>query len=140
MKKILLLIITIAILAPLNSQAQPIAGDQGLLTGLDCVSDGNCQICDIMIVANNIIKVILGLSGSIALLACLISGGYLLISQGGEYKKKAYETAKTALIGLAIIFFAYPLVNLGLNIVTGSADITEPAKVFGSQAWTDFCK
>ena len=140
MKKYIL--ITLLALLPLASLAQntPLAGEQGLLTGLDkCVGSGDCEICDIMIVANNIIKVILGLSGSIALLICIISGGYLLVSQGGKYKEKAFDTAKTAIIGLLIIFFAYPLVNLGLNLILGQ-EISGTAKLFTNQPWTEFCK
>ena len=149
MKKYILIILLA--LLPLTSLAQntPLAGEQGLLSGLNCLEDdlstkdineaGNCEICDIMIVANNIIKVILGLSGSIALLICIISGGYLLVSQGGKYKEKAFDTAKTAIIGLIIIFFAYPLVNLGLNLILGQ-EISGTAKLFTNQPWTEFCK
>ena len=69
-----------------------------------------------------LIKAILGLSGSVALLM-FVWGGFQYLWSGGDPKKveKGKETLKNAVLGIVIIFFSYTLVNSLIKILaTGS--------------------
>jgi len=65
-----------------------------------------------------LIKALLGLSGSVALLM-FVWGGFQYLIAGGDSKKveKGKETLKNAGLGLFIIFFAYTLLNTVLKIL-----------------------
>jgi len=69
-----------------------------------------------------LIKAILGLSGSVALLMFVWGGFQYLWSGGDDAKvKKGKETLKNAVLGIVIIFFAYTLVNTLIKaLATGS--------------------
>ncbi|MBN1778859.1 MAG: hypothetical protein JW816_01405 [Candidatus Buchananbacteria bacterium] len=78
---------------------------------------------DPRVIIGNIIKAILGLVGSLALLM-FIYGGFLWVVAGGNEEK--VSQGKKIIIwttaGLALIFFSYTLVNFVVNaIVTGAA-------------------
>ncbi len=133
----LLLITTMFSFAILPLSANAEAG--GLLTGLDqCVATGDCKLCDIIVIINNVITLVLGLVGSFAFVSFIIAGGYLMF--GGakkEYITKATTIIKTSFFGLLIVFFSYALVNFGLNIVTGQP-ISGTAQIF-KQNWSQIC-
>ncbi len=59
-----------------------------------------------------LIKIILGLSGSVALLM-FVWGGFQYLWSGGDDKKvaKGKDTLKNAVLGLAIIFLSYTAVD-----------------------------
>lgn len=59
-----------------------------------------------------LIKALLGLSGSVALLM-FVWGGFQYLWSGGDPKKveKGKETLKNAMLGIVIIFFSYTLVT-----------------------------
>ncbi len=65
-----------------------------------------------------LIKAILGLSGSIALLM-FVWGGFQYLWSGGDPKKveKGKDTLKNAALGIVIIFFAYTLVSALINVL-----------------------
>jgi len=67
-----------------------------------------------------IIKAVLGIVGSIALLM-FIYGGFLWLTSGGspEKIKKGKDVLVWAVIGLAIIFLSYTLVGFVINALTG---------------------
>lgn len=122
-------------LFPLSTHAA--AG--GLLTGLDqCVETGDCKLCDIVVIVNNVITLVLGLVGSFAFVSFIIAGGYLMFGGANKaYLSKATGIVKTSLIGLLIVFFSYAIVNFGLNIVTGQP-ISGTAQIF-EQNWSQIC-
>jgi amino acid transporter len=70
-----------------------------------------------------IIKAILGIVGSIALLM-FIYGGFLWMTARGEAKQveKGKDTLVWATIGLATIFFAYAAVNFVIKAMTGGGE------------------
>ena len=69
-----------------------------------------------------LIKAILGLSGSVALLM-FVWGGFQYLWSGGDPKKveKGKETLKNAVLGIVIIFFSYTLVNTIIKILATGA-------------------
>lgn len=102
--------------------------DQGLLTGLSkaCMDFGDCSMCDLVTVGNNVMKLILGIVGSLALLA-FAWGGFYLMFKGADVKafSKGKEIIQYAVIGLILVFFAYNIVNLGLNILISTSTDTK---------------
>ncbi|MCX6714244.1 MAG: pilin [Candidatus Uhrbacteria bacterium] len=69
-----------------------------------------------------LIKFLLGLSGSVALLM-FVWGGFQYLWSGGDPKKveKGKETLKNAVLGIVIIFFAYTLVNSLIKVLSSGA-------------------
>ncbi len=122
-----------------------IAGDKGLLTGVSCVSNGNCTLCDIILVVNNVIKFILGISGGVLLLMIAYAGFSLMfpdiIDEKGKSAKlkKAQAIIRTSVIGIILIFFSYAIVNFGLHVLNGSVNFSQPATLFGGQEWSQLC-
>jgi hypothetical protein len=141
MKKLIstLCIVFVAFLA-MPAYAQ-IAGEEGLLTGLSsgCLDSGNCELCDIISIVNNVIVFALGITGGLALLAFVIAGLYLMFAQGESGKiAKGFQTLKLAAIGLVLIFFSYAIVNFALNTIVG-ADVDGVASLFSDQPWGNLC-
>ena len=77
---------------------------------------------DVNLVVANVIRALLGVTGSIALLM-FIWGGLLWLTSGGqpEKVKKGKETLKWALLGLVVIFFAYTAINFVLDALSGAS-------------------
>ena len=74
---------------------------------------------DVRVIIGTIIKAALGLSGSIALLMFIYGGFMWLTSQGNTEKiEKGKQVLIWATIGLAVIFFAYTIVNAVINAIT----------------------
>lgn len=71
-------------------------------------------------IIGNVIKAILGLVGSLALLA-FIYGGFLWVTSAGndEKVKKGKDVIMWSAFGLAVIFASYALVNFVIGAVTG---------------------
>ena len=75
---------------------------------------------DIPTLAGTIIKTLLGLTGSIALLMFIWGGLLWLTSAGNSEKiKKGKETLVWAAIGLAFIFSSYIIANFVIQALTG---------------------
>ena len=102
--------------------------DHGLLNGIlpECAVCGQCGIADFMIVGDTIVKLLLGLSGSIMLLM-IVYGGFLWLTSGGASGQvdKGKKVVVGAVIGLFIVFAAYIAVQFILEAmgVTGAATI-----------------
>ena len=80
-----------------------------------------CDLGAVEQVAVNIIQIILGITGSLALLMFVVGGIMYLIS-GGNAKMlaKAKSTLSYAVIGLAIVLFAGAAIKLLLNVLAGA--------------------
>lgn len=73
---------------------------------------------DIPSLAANLIKVVLGLVGVLALVMFIYGGILWMTSGGNEQKiKKGKDTLVWATLGLAIIFFSYAIVNFVLETI-----------------------
>lgn len=76
---------------------------------------------DVRLIAGEIIKKVLGIIGSIALVIFLYGGIQWMIAFGEESKmKKAKDTMVWAGLGLVIIFGSYVLVQMLLKAILGS--------------------
>lgn len=85
-----------------------------------CRAQGICSLAEVTQVAVNIIILILGISGSVALLMFVYGGWNWIFAQGRpEYVQTGKDTMKHAIIGLAIIFGAYAIINFVIAILGG---------------------
>lgn len=77
---------------------------------------------DINVIVARIIRALLGVTGSIALLM-FIWGGLLWLTSGGvpEKVKKGKDTLKWAFLGLVVIFFAYTAISFLLDALATSS-------------------
>lgn len=84
-----------------------------------CVSEGYCSLCDIMQLAINFGKFLLGIVGSLALLM-FVYGGFMWLTSGGEASR--IEAGKKILvnsvIGVGITFFAWVVVAFVVSTLT----------------------
>ena len=85
-----------------------------------CRAQGICSLSQVTQVAVNIIILILGISGTVALLMFIYGGFNWVFAQGREgYIQTGKDTMKHAIIGLAIIFGAYAMINFVIAILGG---------------------
>lgn len=88
------------------------AANNGIWAGLgDCRVEGDCSITDLIRLGTNIFQFMLGIVGSLALLA-FIYGGILFLVSGGNTDtiEKGKNALKGATIGLIIVFASYAIV------------------------------
>jgi hypothetical protein len=81
---------------------------------------------DIRVVIGRIIKAVMGIIGSIALVL-FMWGGFMWMTAAGDSGKvkKGQQTIIAATIGLAIIFLSYTIVNFVLSSLTSLGEETE---------------
>lgn len=97
-----------------------------------CIDSGNCNLNDITSVFGNIARIILGITGSVALLMFIIGGFYWLTAAGVEARvAKGKQIIITSVIGIVIIFGAYIGVQF-LTDVIGSEGISKVGSSCGS--------
>lgn len=79
--------------------------------GLDCV----------LATFRNVASLIVGLTGSFALLM-FVYGGFLMLTSGGVESKvsKGKEVLKNAIIGIVLVFTAGYLIDYGINALRGT--------------------
>lgn len=85
-----------------------------------CRDSGDCELSDMLQIFVNISIFILGISGSIVLLV-FVYGGFLWITAAGNEKKidQGKDAMTKAVIGLAIIFGAYAIINFLVASLAG---------------------
>jgi hypothetical protein len=101
-------------LAQIGPIVPPCATAQGAeAPGLDCV----------LLTFANIAQIILGVTGSLALLM-FVYGGFMMLSSGGSEDKisKGKDAIRSALIGIAIILTAGALISYGLRALGVKGD------------------
>lgn len=81
--------------------------------------------CDPAALVGGVIKAVLGIVGSIALLM-FIYGGFLWLTSGGSTEKitKGKNVLTWAAIGLTVIFLSYTLVNFVIQGLTKGGETT----------------
>lgn len=98
------------------------APENGGVDDCQCRAQGICSLAEVTQVAVNIIILILGISGTVALLMFIYGGWNWVFAQGrSEFIQAGKDTMKHAIIGLAIIFGAYALINFVIAILGGIA-------------------
>jgi len=81
-----------------------------------CLSTGDCKMNDFIGIAIKIADIILGLSGSAALLFFIYGGVMFLISGGSQERvNKGKQIIIGSIIGLFIIFGAYTIIAFTLD-------------------------
>lgn len=94
---------------------KPIFAGQ-LLSGISCIESGNCSLNDILEVAVKATTILLGLSGSIALLFFVYGGIIFLISGGSPDKvTKGKQIIINSVIGIVIIFTSYIIIDFTMK-------------------------
>ena len=78
----------------------------------NCKSQGDCKLNDFVQVAVNAAGWLLGITGSLALLA-LVYGGVMFLISGGSSERvtKAKQIIIGAIIGIAIVFLSYTIIG-----------------------------
>lgn len=112
------LIIPLSFLAFLlfSSIPHPAHALQSLTSGIGCISDGSCTMNDFVKLALGASKMILGISGSAALLFFVYGGVTFLISGGSQEKvTKGKQILIGSVIGLFIIFGSYTIIGFTLK-------------------------
>ena len=79
-------------------------------------ADQKCDLNDFIRIAVNISKIILGLTGSLALLA-FVYGGFVFMLSGGSAQnvEKGKNILTGAVIGLVIVFASYTIIQFVLR-------------------------
>lgn len=93
--------------------ARPAVAAEYLLEGISCIKSGLCTPCDLIQVGVNGTEMMLGFSG-VAVLGAFLYGGILWMTSYGNSKKvdSGKSAIKAAVIGMAIIFLSYSIVQL----------------------------
>ncbi|OGY47301.1 MAG: hypothetical protein A2840_01635 [Candidatus Buchananbacteria bacterium RIFCSPHIGHO2_01_FULL_47_11b] len=77
---------------------------------------------DPRVIVGNVIRALLGIAGSLALLVFIFGGFTWVISGGNEEKvRKGKAMIMWASLGLAVIFFSYALVTFVIGALAGSS-------------------
>lgn len=85
-----------------------------------CRAQGICALSEVVQLAVNLMIFILGISGSIALCMFVYGGFNWIFAQGRpDYIQAGKDTMKHAVIGLAIIFGAYSIINFLIAVLGG---------------------
>lgn len=113
MKKYYFLVLLIIILFGLFFVAQT-SYAQTVMRGVSpgCRASGDCELDDFARLMVQIAQIILGLVGSLSLLA-FVYGGIMFIISGGSSERvtKAKQILTGAIIGLVIVFTSYAIIT-----------------------------
>lgn len=93
---------------------------KGILAGTPtaCITQGNCTLNDMVNLVIQAVQWILGITGSLALLM-FVYGGFVWLTAGGveERVTKGKTIFKNAVVGIAIAFGAWTLIQFGLQAI-----------------------
>ncbi|MFA6537445.1 MAG: hypothetical protein WCT18_03530 [Patescibacteria group bacterium] len=85
------------------------------------VGPGECDLSAVEELISNLAQIILGATGSIALLAFVYAGFKMVISQGNSTKiAEAKKMISLAVTGLILVIFAGAIVKIGLGVLAGA--------------------
>ncbi|MBL7021955.1 hypothetical protein ISR92_01365 [Patescibacteria group bacterium] len=125
-KKLIFLLVLVSLLAlPMiqTVHASPSSGDVRALTGIDeDVTNPGLGEEDLDVVVQEIIKVILGFLGLIAVVIILVGGFFWMTAGGNEDNvKKGRKWIINGVIGLLIVLSAYAIAEFAIS---NAADVT----------------
>ena len=112
---IILLLTSIFSFGVLSTHAEPLlnANSGDLNKTSACMTNGSCELNDFTRVAINVTKIILGIVGSLALLAFVAGGLMMMLSAGNpEWVTRGKQTLIGAVVGLVIVFTSYAIIQL----------------------------
>ena len=101
------------VLACANVNSPTMAADTLLSkTKTPCIKDGSCSVNDMNNVIIRVSEIILGVVGSLALLAFVAGGFMLMLSAGNKtWVDRGKATIIGAVVGLAIVFLSYTIIG-----------------------------
>jgi len=103
--------LTVSAVSLLNDNTS--GSDMALKADSDCMKNGDCKLNDFTLIAINISKIILGLVGSLSLLAFVAGGLMMMLSAGNpEWVTRGKQTIIGAVVGLAIVFTSFMIIQL----------------------------
>lgn len=77
-----------------------------------CIDSGSCQLNDFINIAINVSRIVLGITGSLALLFFIYGGIMFLISSGSSEKvTQAKQIIIGAVVGLVIVFTSFMIIQ-----------------------------
>jgi hypothetical protein len=117
---ILFFFFSFVVFANYSFAIDPLVGgtNSELAKNSQCMESGDCKINDFIRVGISVTNIIIGLSGTLALVYFIYGGIMLLISAGSSDKVgKAKTILINAIIGLVLIFASYMIVNFVIKNV-----------------------
>lgn len=121
MKKIIISTVCVLSIIALLSISQPVLADTvQLVNPIGGTEESPRGVTDPKLLAGVVITSMLGIMGSLALVAFVV-GAFLWITSGGSSDKikKGSQVMAAAAIGMFVIFGAYAILNTVLNALTG---------------------
>gem|GEM_PF-5104709 len=96
-----------------------------------------CNPCDFVQVAVNVSNLIVGISGTLAILIFIYAGlMYLTASVKADNATKAKAAISAAVVGLVLIFGAYAIINFVLmTFVGGEEGMGVLYRITGQESW-----
>ncbi len=98
-------------------------GLPGLWDGLTCDSAGNIQLAavsDVFVIMGNVLRILIALSGAIAVIVIIVAAIYYVISMGDPGRvKKAKDMLTNLVIGLVLLIGAYAVVDFVTKGIAG---------------------
>lgn len=97
--------------------------DTTLVANGTCADSGDCQLTDLMQVAITATTIILGLTGTVALVAFVYAGFLFLISAGSSEKvNQAKNVIKGSIIGITIVFLSFTIISYVFKLLNVSGN------------------
>lgn len=131
---IIVLLSSFFIAIPQNSQA----AQKSLMdyVSFSCRERGDCNFNDFFAILNGSYEIIFGIVGSVALLFFIYGGVMFLISEGNQEKVgRAKKIVISSVIGLAIIFSSFLIVDYLLKKLEVTNDQGNIQTIEGSKPW-----
>jgi len=129
------LLLIVAMPAGAEYQIIKCGGKDNINSKTGLVND--CNLTDFQNTLVNVSKIIMGLSGSIALLLFVYGGFTWLVSSGNkEMVNKGRNILIAAVVGLVIVFLAFSAVEFTIRALNEKGDNT----LFDDQVWNEPAK
>ncbi len=116
------------------AQAAPAIGNSGLLP---VCADGKYGVNAFIIVIFNVIKLLWGLTGTVALVMLIVGGFTMLLASGDPQKVKGgVTTIRNAIIGIVLVLGSWLIINTFVGIITQGAIPTDIVSIFSAK-WSE---
>ncbi|MEK7167929.1 MAG: pilin [Patescibacteria group bacterium] len=94
-----------------------------------------CRLCELIQVLINASDIIMGLSGTFALLMFIVGGIFMITAYGRtDFIEKGKKTLSAAVVGIGIVFLAWVLVNFTIEALLGGNKGTF-TRMTGGREW-----
>lgn len=123
-----------------NNVATPSCAERAktsnFITNPACKCCGSCELSDFVGLTVEVSRFLFGIAGALALAMVAVGGFWWLTAAGSADRiDKGRKTLVAAVIGLAIVFSAWAIVNTILAALTGQVDKHGAAQILGGTWW-----